>query len=503
MQSQAYAGLSTRCAQLALTCVVIATTLVWTTAFAQDLSIGSAVRIDFNGGTYAANEISISSSESNPLELLAAFNDWRQSSQNTEKIRLGVAVSLDGGTSWDDFVIRPPEGFRSTIEGDAMTAFDDRTGTLWVGAISFADNGGIFVARKEPGSASLTQAVMAHVTADADKCWMAAGPRPGDPDSTRLYIAYNLGLIFSDDMGDTWSDPVALGEGSGYQPRIGPNGELYIAYWAGSDQMRILRSLDGGESFTSHIIASRMDDWGNFTFNTRFPGTFRVAPFVYIDVDLNDGSLYAVYFDTTEFIDPNYNVDLYFCKSTDQGSTWSVPRIINTDADPPGDQFFSWLEVDSLGRIHITFLDSRNTIQQDNAEHGMFDAYYMYSDDHGDSFEEFRLTKKSWDSDDDGLDRVSQFIGDYVGMTVAGTRVVPVFLDTSAGDSDIYANVIEFAAVSDLNGDGSVGTEDLLILLSNWGFCDDCAGPGDCLADLDGDCVVGTTDLLMLLSDWG
>ncbi len=503
MLSQAFAGLSTRCAQLICTGAVIATTFTCPTASAQDLSIGTPIRIDFNGGTYAANEISIASSESNPLELVAAFNDWRQSSQSTEKIRLGVAVSLDGGGSWDDFIIRPPAGYRSSKEGDAMTAFDDRTGTLWVGAISFSDNGGIFVARKEPGSASFGEAVMAHVTPDADKCWMAAGPRPGEPDSTRLYIAYNLGVIFSDDMGDTWSDPVALEEGSGFQPRIGPNGELYIAFWKGSDQMSMKRSLDGGESFTTHLIAIRLDAWGGFTFNTRFPGTFRVAPFVYIDVNPIDGSLYAVYFDTTEIIESNYNVDLYFCKSTDQGSNWTTPTIINTDADPPGDQFFSWLEVDRMGRIHITFLDSRNTIQQDNAVHGMFDAYYMYSDDHGDSFEEFRLTNKSWDSYDDGLDRVSQFIGDYVGMSVAGTRVTPVHINTSAGDSDIYANVIEFAAVSDLNGDGVVSTQDLLILLSNWGYCDDCAGPGDCLADLNGDCNVGTADLLILLSDWG
>ena len=114
MLSQAYAGLSTRSAQSAMTCVAIATTLTWPTAFAQDLSIGPAIRIDFNGGTYAANEISISSSESNPLELVAAFNDWRQSTQNTEKIRLGVAVSLDGGESWDDSELRPPAGYRSS-----------------------------------------------------------------------------------------------------------------------------------------------------------------------------------------------------------------------------------------------------------------------------------------------------------------------------------------------------------------------------------------------------
>lgn len=54
--------------------------------------------------------------------------------------------------------------------------------------------------------------------------------------------------------------------------------------------------------------------------------------------------------------------------------------------------------------------------------------------------------------------------------------------------------------VGDLDGDGVVGTNDLLILLANWGPCGDC---NDCPADLDDDCNVGTSDLLILLANWG
>lgn len=52
----------------------------------------------------------------------------------------------------------------------------------------------------------------------------------------------------------------------------------------------------------------------------------------------------------------------------------------------------------------------------------------------------------------------------------------------------------------DLDGDGSVGVKDLLILLGLWGPCPDCKA---CLADLDGDCTVGVKDLLILLGNWG
>jgi hypothetical protein len=46
----------------------------------------------------------------------------------------------------------------------------------------------------------------------------------------------------------------------------------------------------------------------------------------------------------------------------------------------------------------------------------------------------------------------------------------------------------------DLDGDGLVGVDDLLILLSQWGDCGGCAG------DLDGDSVVGVDDLLTLIA---
>ncbi|MCH8316444.1 MAG: hypothetical protein IIA64_10760 [Planctomycetes bacterium] len=53
----------------------------------------------------------------------------------------------------------------------------------------------------------------------------------------------------------------------------------------------------------------------------------------------------------------------------------------------------------------------------------------------------------------------------------------------------------------DLDGDGSVGVKDLLILLGAWGPCP--APPAPCDADLDCDGTVGVLDLLILLGNWG
>ena len=66
--------------------------------------------------------------------------------------------------------------------------------------------------------------------------------------------------------------------------------------------------------------------------------------------------------------------------------------------------------------------------------------------------------------------------------------------------SVIAGEPVDDETPGDIDGDGSVGVKDLLILLGAWGPCDDC---NDCLADLDGDCTVGVKDLLILLGNWG
>ena len=341
-----------------------------------------------------------------------------------------------------------------------MTCADPRTGNLWVGAISFAGNGGVYVARKNPGQTTFQPSVMARATGSADKCWMAAGRTPADPNATRLYISYNQGVIRSDDLGQTWSAPVSLGTGLGFLPRIGPNGELYVVYWDTSNGMLLKRSLDGGSTFQQFRIATRMDTW-SVNDSSRFPGQFRVPVMVYLAVDPRNGTLYSCFFDTTNVQSNGRNVDLYFQKSTDQGATWTTPRVINTDPTPPGDQFFPWLEVDARGRIHLCFWTSENTVQNDGVVHGMMDVYYMTSGDQGATWTEYRLTPASFDSFNDGLPRSNQFLGDYNGLAIGGTRIYPCYLSTQNGDSDIFTNVILAGLLGDLNCDGVLNFDDI------------------------------------------
>jgi len=459
---------------------------------AGTLKIGPQTRVDL-GNAGPGNETSIASFNYDPMETVATWNDYRLGSA-----RMGVSLSQDGGQTWNDFLVRPPVAYQAATEGDPMTAFDNRTGALWVGAISFASNGGVFVARKNAGESTFQPVVMAEVTGSADKCWMAAGRDHTGPDSTRVYIAYNQGLLISTDMGDTWNGPTYLDTGLGFLPRIGPNGELYIVYWdwsGASNRIELIRSYDGGSTLSGGLlVATRMDVWG--VEGSRFPGRFRAAPLAHLGIDPNKGTLYCVYFDTTNMVGGNSNVDLYFTKSTNQGTSWTTPVIINTDGLTPGDQFFPWIEVDPTGRLHLLFFDTRSVVQDDDPTdtdpHAYIEAYYSYSDNGGSSWTEIVLTDSAFDAADDGFG--GQFIGDYLGIGIGGRRTYPAYLTTDRGTADVFVHAIVDVVPGDINEDGAVD-------LGDYTDFDGClTGPGggippDCEgADLDGDLDVDVDD---------
>lgn len=162
---------------------------------------------------------------------MAGWNDLREAGAGGVW-RLGVAASTNGGASWTDRILRSPLAQANDSDGDPMVAHDPRTGNQWVGGVLFGfvnqHPSQLFIARRQPGTTSFFPAVSINVATFVDKPLLTAGPRPGLPNTTRLYVAYNLGLQTSDDLGATWSAVRSLESGLGQQPRVGPNGVLYI-----------------------------------------------------------------------------------------------------------------------------------------------------------------------------------------------------------------------------------------------------------------------------------
>lgn len=417
-----------------------------TFATAQPVFVGPPIRIDVGRGDAAANETSIAASRWG-RDVAGSWNDWSEGTFNNEIIRAGVGLSSNFGNTWTDFTLRPPSANRSSVEGDPYTIYDERTGNVWVGAISFAGNGGVYIARKNPGANTFQPSVMVRAASGTDKIWGTAGPEPGNPNSTALYVAYNFGVQRSNDLGATWSNPVSLGSGLGFNPRVGPEGNVYVAYWDFNDnRLKLRRSTNGGSTFGSPVnLATRVGTWGTGDC-LEIPGNARIPCLPVIAVDPFNGNVYHTYFDRNGSDGRGgQNVDLFFQRSTDGGVTWTAPTVI-PNASQGTDQFFPWMEVDRNGRIHVMYMEagSNNT---DGSRDAFCDNFYTYSDNGGASWATpIKLNTTQYNARNDGLNRSQDFIGDYLGHAVSGNRAYPCYMiskvGSTGGDTDIFTNRI-------------------------------------------------------------
>ncbi len=100
----------------------------------------------------------------------------------------------------------------------------------------------------------------------------------------------------------------------------------------------------------------------------------------------------------------------------------------------------------------------------------------------------------------DAISFLEIYNGDLTDCNDSGTwDLLEILLDPSLDTTGNWViDSCESTVVGDLNGDGTVGSEDLLILLSQWGPCG-----RSCPADLNGDGFVDGRDLGLLLANWG
>jgi hypothetical protein len=413
------------------------------------------VRVDNAPASYLVAETSITASAQNPMEVLTAWIDYRGGDW-----RLRYGISVDGGQTWNDKRLTPPA--IPGLEPDPMTAYDPTTDLMWAGGLCEATYPGMYVSRRNPGALSVLPAVWAY-QAGADKGWMAAGPVPGAPDQTRLYLGFTSGVLASSDLGAHWvsiQGPVSYKHA--LMPRVASDGTLYILSWNTSNTYHIEKSTDGGATFSPMtVVAVRMDSW-IFGYD-HFPGEYKVRAFGYLAVDPVDGTLYVIYMDTTNTLPGgSYNVDIYFTRSTDGGATWTTPHVLNGDGSPPGDQFFPWIEADAQGRLHVLYYDTRRNPLPDSAPTAHIDAYYATSADQGDTWQEYRLT-------DQPFTFGTGFLGDYNGLAVAGNRVYAAYPYAFTGtDLDMVVSTVVLTepAPGDLDADGDVDAADISVFVA-------------------------------------
>jgi len=218
--------------------------------------------------------------------------------------------------------------------------------------------GGESVSRSTDGGATWTPFPTAGYLADADRNWLATS---GDKTA---YLVYNQGVTGlmvgkTTDGGGTWMPPVMV-TGSTDSPGGGPNGiagdavtdkdgNLYIPYGpgpGGGTVQRVLSSMDGGQTFTSHVV------------HTTPANATSGAIFSTLAVDTG-GELYLAWAETD-----GKAMRIYVSHSEDKAETWGPPIVVS----PPGlSAAFPWIVAGAPDHIAVAYYGADGEFRPDDA----------------------------------------------------------------------------------------------------------------------------------------
>lgn len=394
------------------------------------------IRVNSDSVDNYHNEEQIVVNPTDSANLVSCWRDFRLGYR-----QIGIGYSFDGGITWEDYLI--PSELTPFWQDSDPGLTTDAQGNIYLvilSLVSTSDSNALVVLKSTDGGMSFDEprlAVLSGGEKFEDKELIACD-RTDSEHRGNLYVAWarfgsmgpQIYSVTSTDGGETWIDPVPVGEETGVQwpvPCVGSDGTYYIAWVSTQTPYAILldRSTDGGQTWGADItltpVAEAITDIDDYYTTFSFPA---------LDADITDGqyagNLYVAYMDRGA----NGSYDIFFRRSEDRGSTWSDRIPISGDEEQGNDQFHQWLCVDNTGIIHVIFYDQRNGIA-DN----LLDIYYVYSEDAGATWcEPIRVTDTSSRYK---LGPVTSSpwpmpagpIGEYIGLAAWGGVPFPVWTD--------------------------------------------------------------------------
>lgn len=427
------------------------------------------VRINSDNSGQLQNEQQVWINPYDQDNVVAVWRDFRFGYR-----RVGVGYSLDGGSTWTDELL--PVGQLPWHSDPGLTY--DLSGNFYAMTLSLnasSTSSGFEIFKSTNGGLSWEDPVWAIQSGSdvfEDKEMIACDRAPDSPYQGNLYISWtrfsdnnrrtDCCFIRSVDGNQNWDPPIIISDNPTLQwplPVVGAGGTLYVAWVSYRySQIRLDRSSDGGETWGDDIIVTNC-----YEPSTLLNGDIMVFSFPAMDADITGGryhgNLYVAYMDKT-----NYDRDIYFRKSTDQGETWSNAVRINDDEWDNGcDQFHPWLTVDENGVLTAMFYDRRN----DEQHNLLYDIYYTQSFDGGDSWtDNVRVTTESSDPSAGGT-VLAGLIGEYSGVSLKNGWANFVWTDFRNNEQDTYGARIRTYVPTDVK-DEEADLPRRALLVSNY-----------------------------------
>jgi hypothetical protein len=290
-----------------------------------------------------------------------------------------------------------------------------------------------------------------------DKYYLAVD-RSNSSFANRIYVSWDrnsgnnqlLYISYSSNGGTTWTAPIKVNDGTSKFERVigaypAVDQATGVVYDSWHDYARNIiyvdKSTDGGATWGTDRAAATTHagfgtDIGCVGGRSQGPAhALKVGP---------SGTLYLVYADPVSGGQNNHGFDILLTKSTNGGTTWSTPVVINDD-NTSSDQFHPTLSVESNGaggdKITVSFYDRR-----DDPGDCLAYVYATQSTDNGATWAaNIRITsaQSNFDGNPNGP-------GDYSSSTPFSSAVWPFFSDhrlsnpetSSGGRYNIYtANI--------------------------------------------------------------
>jgi len=385
-----------------------------------------------------------------PNEPAIMFNPLNPSEMVIGANIANLCRSTDGGMTWTAGIITSSYG-------------------IWGDPCIVADRNGIFyyfhINNNQTGT--ISDQIICHRSFDGGLTWDNGFPfgkngekfqekiwAVSDPETHYLYAAWTQDDVFgsatpgdssnimfsrSTDQGQTWSIPVRINRVAGHcildgygvngsMPFIGPDGRLMVI-WSGPEGIMFTKSEDKGISWPAENIkvADLPAGWGCL-----IPGIYRAPGFAVASSEKSigpyRGNIYLCWCDQRNGPD---DADIWFCRSSDGGSTWSAPLRVNDDS-PGRQQFFSWLTVDQVtGYIYIVFYDRRNYSDLNT------DVFLAFSKDGGQTFRNVKISESPFIPD------AAIFFGDYSNIMAHNNIVRPVWTRMDGGKLSLWTAKVD------------------------------------------------------------
>ena len=374
----------------------------------------------------------------NSNNVVAAAKDWRPTTN--EKL-IWIYTTFDGGATWINQPITYTAAAGVVNSSDTIVQFD-ALGNVYVNSLVYnATAPGNYVVSSTNGGLTWSTAVQVD-SGDDDKNWMAVDNNPTSPFFGRLYVCWwdttgsNNYCSYSSNRGATWSARVLVGSWSqGFlYPVVNPNGFVYIFFKSGS-AYRVIKSTDGGVTWGAATNAVS----GASTIGSNRAGRAWRVNSMQAAAAGPEGNLYLVWLDTRNNATNGW--DIYYTRSTDGGTTWSVPTRLNDD--PTGlvrDQFEPAISVAPNGRVDVQWSDMR-----DDPANTVAHIYYTNSTDRGATFASSQQVSTAASNLSIGIPADSNGSGgDYNGIASHNDGAWMAWTDTRNSAEDIYAARVPF-----------------------------------------------------------